>query len=454
MYDLIVIGGGPGGYEAAAHAGRLGKRVGLIEEGRVGGTCLNVGCIPAKAFLRSSRLCRELREAGAYGVLVDPGKLDMQAVVARKNRIVATLTGGVGQLLAQAGVTVLPGHARLTGRNQVEVDGQVLQAANILIATGSRPAIPPIPGIDSAFVIDSTAAFDLTEIPARVAIIGAGYIGLEFASFFADVGADVTVFEVLPQVALGCDHDVADRLRQALQRGGVTFHLSCTVAGIKGRQLSYVDSAGQRHTHSADVILNSTGRVPVVDDLGLPAAGVDFTGSGIPITDRGRTNVPGIWACGDVTGQHMLAHVATREGIVTVNNMFGRPDRIRYDAIPAVIYTHPEVASAGRTEQELSDAGIEYERTVVPMGVAGRFLIENETGNGFLKLLTGARYGEILGVHAVADMSSEFIVAAAAMIEAELCVRHAAEIVFPHPTVAEALREALRRAQQGRLSDD
>ncbi len=450
MYDLIVIGAGPGGYEAAAHAGRLGKKVALVEARRVGGACLNVGCIPAKAFLRSSRLCREFREAAAFGVQAGPPKLDMAAVVERKNRIVANLAGGVDDLLERAHVAVINGHARLTGRDQVEVGGERLQAANILVATGSQPVLPPIPGIGSRHVIDSTAAFDLTEIPARVAIIGAGYIGLEFATFFSDAGAEVAVFDLLPHVAAGCDQDVSDRLRQSLQRSGVSFHLSCRVLGIDDGQISYAGNSGQRENYSAGLILNSTGRAPVVADLGLEDAGVDFGADGIPITDRGRTNVPGIWACGDVTGHHMLAHVATREGIAAVNNMFGKPDHIRYDAIPAVIYTHPEVSSAGRTEQDLKDAGIAYQRTVVPMSVAGRFLIENEAGNGFLKLLTGAKYGEILGVHAVADMSSEFIVAVSALIEAEMTVRQAAQIVFPHPTVAEALREAIRRAEQGR----
>ena len=450
MYDLIVIGSGPGGYEAAAHAGRLGKTVALVEEERIGGTCLNVGCIPAKAFLRSSRLCRELREAAAFGVQASAAKLDMAAVVDRKNRIVTTLTRGVDDLLARAQVTVLTGHGRLTGPDRVAVDGEELQAANILIATGSRPAVPDIPGIESGRVIDSTGVFDLTDIPARVAIIGAGYIGLEFATFFTDAGAEVTVFEMLPQVAAGYDRDVADWLRQSLQRGGVSFQLSCRVDGINAAGASYTDAAGQRHAYPADLIVNSTGRVPVVADLGLAAAGVDFSAAGIPITDRGATNVPGVWACGDVTGQHMLAHVATREGIAAVNNMFGHPDRIRYAAIPSVIYTHPEVSSAGRTERELTEAGIDYQRTVVPMGVAGRFLIENDAGRGFLKLLTGTRYGEILGVHAVADLSSEFIVTASALIEAELSVRHAAQIVFPHPTVSEALREAIRCADQGR----
>jgi len=227
------------------------------------------------------------------------------------------------------------------------------------------------------------------------------------------------------------------------------WNLHGRTIGIDHGQVRYCDSSGSQQAYRADRILNATGRVPVVTDLGLEDAGVDFSAIGIPITDRGRTNVPGIWACGDVTGRRMLAHVAMREGIVAVDNMFGRPSRIRYEAMPAVIYTHPEVASAGRTEQELTDAGVAYRKTVVPMGVAGRFLIENEPATGILKLLTGAQYGEILGVHAVGDLSSEFVVVACALIETELPAPQAAEIVFPHPTVAEALREAIRRTGEG-----
>jgi dihydrolipoamide dehydrogenase len=205
----------------------------------------------------------------------------------------------------------------------------------------------------------------------------------------------------------------------------------------------YSATDGSRATAAADLVLNATGRAPVVDDLGLEQVGVDFDRRGIRTSDQGRTNVPGIWACGDVTGRRMLAHAATREGIVAVNNMFGKKDRIRYRAIPAVIYTHPEVASVGWTEEELKREGREYRKAVVPMSVAGRFLVENEGGSGLVKVLTGARYGEILGVHAVGDGSSEFIVAAAAMVETEMSAAHAGQIVFPHPTVSEALREAI-----------
>jgi dihydrolipoamide dehydrogenase len=443
MRDLIVIGAGPGGYEAAAHAGELGKRVLLVEAGSLGGACLNVGCIPAKVFLRSSRLYRECTEGGPFGVHVEGVSFDAPAVVERKNRIVATLGRGVGAKLKAAGVEVISGTARLVERHRVQVGGEQLEADNVLIATGSRPAVPPIPGISAEHVLDSDRVFDLAEVPQSIAIIGGGYIGLELATYFREVGAKVAVFEMLPQIAATCDGDVSARLLQALQRSGIDFHLSCRVLSVEEGVVHYDDGSGIEKAHAAERILNATGRAPVIAGLGLEEAGVDVSAAGIRISDQGKTSVPGLWACGDVTGQHMLAHAATRDGIVAVNSMFGISDRIRYEAIPAVIYTHPEVAMAGRTEEELTAAGIPFRKATVPMGVAGRFLIENEGGSGFVKVLVGARGGEILGVHAVGDSSSEFIVVGAALIETALTARQAAEVVFPHPTVSEALREAI-----------
>ena len=434
MYDLIVIGAGPGGYEAAAHAARMGRKVALIEKDRLGGTCLNVGCIPAKTFLRSSKLFHDISRAAAFGVRAGAVEFDMPAVVARKDRVVGTLTRGVAAMLKRARVEVITGAARLVSRNAVQVNGERYEAGNILIATGSRPAVPPIAGIRSERVRDSNTVFDLTSIPRDIAIIGGGYIGLEFACFFSEAGAKVTVYEMLPQIAAGADLEIAAHLQRTMERRGIEFRLSCPALGID--HLPHM------------LVLNATGRQPVVDGLGLEDIGVDFDRRGIRTSDQGKTNVPGIWACGDVTGRRMLAHAATREGIVAVNNMFGKKDRIRYRAIPAVIYTHPEVASVGWTEEELRSDGIPYKKSVVPMAVAGRFLIENEGGAGFVKLLTGARHREILGVHALGDASSEFIVAAAAMVERAMPVADAANIVFPHPTVSEALREAIHAAHQ------
>ncbi len=447
MFDLIVIGAGPGGYEAAAHAGSLGKTVAVVERGELGGTCLNVGCIPAKTFLRSSRLFREYREAATFGIIVNTPSFDMPALVRRKDNVVGTLKRGVAALLRDTGVEVLHGTGRVVGRNAVEVAGERHEATNILIASGSRPAVPPIPGIDGERVLDSTSAFELNQVPERIAIIGGGYIGLEFASFFHEIGTDVTVYEALGRIASGCDGDIADELAKILRRGGIKIHLSCLVQDIDGDTLRYQDDTGAQHSDAATYILNATGRAPVIGGLGLEEAGVDVSARGIRVDDQGRTNVPNIWACGDVTGRHMLAHVAVREGIVAVNSMFGRPDRMRYDAIPAVIYSHPEVAMVGRTEEELKAAAIDYRKAVVPMALAGRFLVEHVRETGLVKVLAGATHGEILGVHAIGDLSSEFIVAAGAMIEADMTLAQAGEIIFPHPTVAEALHAAILKAQ-------
>ncbi len=444
-YDLVVVGAGPGGYEAAAHAAQLGARVAIVEEDRVGGACLNVGCIPMKTFLRSARLVAECRNAAAFGVEVSGVRLDLGLVAQRKDKIVGTLTRGVEGLLQRSGVEVVRGRGVLASRSSVRVGDQTLAARNILVATGSRPMVPPIPGIDSPSVLDSTAALALREMPQSVAIIGGGYIGLEFASFFAAAGVPVTIVEMLPRIAAGADQDIANRLAQSLKRSGVTIRTSCRVTAVEGNTLRF-EEAGSADAVTADCIINATGRVPVVEGLGLAEAGVEFDRKGIRTNDLGRTNVPGVWACGDVTGRLLLAHAATREGLVAVNNMLGRPDRIRYGAIPAVMYTHPEMASVGRTEDELKAAGIEYKKALLPMGVAGRYLIENEGSPGVIKALVGARHGEILGVHALTDLASEFIVVAAQMIEMEMTVADVERVVFPHPTVGEALKAAVLAA--------
>jgi dihydrolipoamide dehydrogenase len=446
MYDLIVIGAGPGGYEAAARAGQMGRKVALIEREYLGGTCLNVGCIPTKVLLRSSKLFAEVRDGARYGIFAEGARFDLATVVARKDRVVATLTRGVEGLLKRSGVEVIRGHARLVSRGKVQVGAESYVAANILIATGSRPAVPPIPGIASPRVLDSTGILARKEVPGRLAIIGGGYIGLEFASFFSAVGSQVTVFEMLPQIAAGCDLEISRRLEQELRRGGVEIRTSARVTGIEDGVVRFQDAGGATLTQPADCILNATGRAPVVEDLGLERAGVDFDAKGIKTSEQGRTNVPGIWACGDVTGRRLLAHAATREGLVAVSNMFGPGARIRYEAIPAVIYTHPEVAAVGATEEELQARGVPYRKAVVPMSVAGRFLVENERASGMIKVLAGERYGEILGVHAVGDLASEFIVLAAAMIETEMRAAEVEELVFPHPTVSEALKAAILQA--------
>jgi dihydrolipoamide dehydrogenase len=443
MHDLIVIGAGPGGYEAAALAGKMGVRTALIEKEHIGGTCLNAGCIPTKTFLRSSRLFSECRNGDVYGVEIPSAMFNLEAVVRRKDKVVATLTRGVESLLKKNRVELIRGHATLESNQSVRIGDATYEAKNILIATGSRPATPPIPGIDSKNVLDSTAVLNLVELPDQVVIMGGGYVGLEFAGFFAATGAEVTVIEMLPRIAAGSDPDISSRLQQALKKIGVVFKLSHKVTAVEDGIVHCEDSDGKRDSVKADCILNALGRVPMVEGLGLENAGVDFDRKGIKTSDEGKTSVPGIWACGDVTGRRLLAHAATREGVAAVHNMAGKTDRIRYDSIPAVIYTHPEAASVGKTEPELQALGVDYVKAIVPMGVSGRFLVENEGESGIMKVLVGAGHREILGVHALGDLSSEFIVAAAQMIEMEMSVADAIRVVFPHPTVSEVLKHAL-----------
>lgn len=447
MYDLIVIGAGPGGYEAAAYAAGLGRKVLLIEKGDLGGTCLNVGCIPTKTLLRSAKAYAECKHAALYGV--DTGgepRFDMAKAQQRKREVVGTLLKGVAGMLKRKGVEVVQGLGTLEGPGKVRIGDADYEGANILLATGSKPAVPPIPGLDGPKVLDSTGILELETVPTSLAVIGGGVIGLEFACFFAELGTEVTVLEMLPHIAPVVDEEIAKKLMATLKKSGVRFQLSCKVTGVDGNRVSYTDSKGADGALQTDWVLNATGRVPVMDGLGLEQTGVDFDRRGIKVDLFGKTNVPGIWACGDVTGRCQLAHSATREGIVAVNNMFGRPDRMRFDAIPSVIYTHPEVANVGATEAQLKEQGIAYRKAIVPMAVAGRHLVDYAGQSGTVKVLVGEEYGQLLGVHMIGGTCGEFIAPAAAMVELELRVEDVREIVFPHPTCSEALKEAILHA--------
>lgn len=448
-YDLMVIGGGPGGYEAAAHAaGHYGRRVVLFEAGALGGTCLNSGCIPTKCLLRSARALEECRQAARFGVagVGTAPSLDLEAVQARKNRVVGTLQKGVAAMLRAAKVEVVNARAKIAAPGVVEADGRLWHGDNILLATGSAPAVPPIPGLrGNPAVMDSTGILALTSIPQSLVIIGGGVIGLELATFFAIAGTRVAIVEMLPKIAPVMDDEIGRKLLAGLKRAGITLHLGARVQGIDGHALACQDSAGQPLRLEGEVILNATGRRPAAGGLGLEEAGVAVEGRGVTTDDAGRTSVPGIWACGDVTGRCLLAHAATREGMVAVNNMFGTADSMDYSAIPSVIYTHPEVAQAGATEQALAAAGVPYDKIALPMATAGRFLVETEGQSGTVKVLAHAQTRQLLGIHAIGGNCGEFICAAAMMIGLKLTPENVARMVFPHPTVSEALREAAIR---------
>ncbi len=446
MYDLMVIGSGPGGYEAAAHAGGMGKKVVLFEMGSIGGTCLNTGCIPTKTMLKSAHLYHEAKEGGGLGIKASGIEFDMKALAARRSKVVSDLRSGVEGMLKRAKVEVVNAKATILEKGKIKANGEVYEGANILIATGGKPATPPIPGADSANVIDSTGILELDTIPASLVVIGGGVIGLEFASFFNTVGAEVTVIEMLPKIGGAIDGEMAKRLMQDMKKQGVNFCMESSVSKISDDMVTYVDKEGAEKTVSGEKILMSTGRVPVLEGLGLDQAGVVYSRTGIKCDDFGQTNVAGIWACGDVTGRCLLAHAASREGFVAVNNMFGVDDIMRYSAVPGVVYTAPEVAGVGYTEEQLKEKGIAYKKSAVPMAVAGRFTVDYPNESGQVKVLIGEEYGQILGVHMIGGPCGEIIHSAVMMVENEMTIDSIKSTIFPHPTISEALMIAIAHA--------
>ena len=450
MFDLIVIGGGPGGYLAAERAAHAGLRTILFEKRSLGGVCLNEGCIPSKALLNSAKYYTHAKHAQAYGVKVQDVTIDQKAVVARKDRVVRTLVGGVKSQLKAAGVTVVGKEAVITGRCQggfaVAADGVSYQGKRLLIATGSSPAVPPIPGVKEnlgSFVLTNREILDLQQIPEKLTVIGGGVIGLEMAAYYAAVGSRVTVVEMLDHIAGATDLQLSTMLQKELEKQGVTFLLGHRCLQVAPGSVIAQAPDGSQVTIAADKVLLSIGRRANCAGLGLETIGVDFTPAGIRTDSRGLTNVADVYAVGDVNGHHMLAHTAYREAEVAVNNMLGKADSMRYHANPSVIYTQPELASVGRTEEELRQKGVDYEVESLSMRYSGRFVAENEGEDGICKILVDKKRRTVLGVHLLGAYAGEIIWGAAQMLEIPLRVTDARQIIFPHPTVSEIIRETL-----------
>ena len=439
-YDLIVIGAGPGGYIAAERAGAKGKKALLIEKEHLGGVCLNRGCIPSKTLLYSAKLFTQAQHSQAYGVYVENPYFDLSQVMARKQKTIETLRRGIAFQMKRHHVEVVQGEATLVDRRTVQVNDSLYQADNIIIATGSSPIQPPIPGADQPHVLTSDQILDIDALPESLVIIGGGVIGCEFASFFSSVGVKVAVIEMLPEILPMMDAELATMLRKSMK--GVDFHIGCKVQCIVADNVTY-DQDGKQHTIAAETVLMSIGRKPNVASLGLEKVGVDFDQRGIKVNDRLQTNIPGIYAIGDVNTKSMLAHAASRMGEVAVNNMFGRPDVMRYQAIPWVVYTMPEIASVGLTETQAAAQGIATQTASLPMTANGRFLAENEGKRGLWKVVVDAQTQALLGVHIIGAAASELIYGAAAMIEDEFRVQDIEEVVFPHPTVSEIFKDTL-----------
>lgn len=450
IYDLIVIGGGPGGYLGAERAARGGLRTLLFEQRALGGVCLNEGCIPSKALLHSAKTYRHALHAARYGVKCENVEIDQRAVVDRRGKVIRTLVGGVRAKLKGAGVEVVMERAEIVGREgevfYVSAAGKRYAAKRLLIASGSSTLLPPIPGVQEnlgSFVLTNREVLELPEIPKEFIVVGGGVIGLEMAAYYAGVGAQVTVIELTDHIAGNADRELALLLQKELERRGVRFLLGCKCTRVEAGKAFVQEADGTERILCADKLLMSVGRQVNVEGLGLERIGVDFTKRGIITDAMGRTNVENVYAVGDVNGRHMLAHTAYREAEVAVNVMLGKPDSMRYNANPAVIYTDPELAFVGRTEEECREKGVEYEVQKLSMRHSGRFVAENEGADGLCKILIHKKRRNIIGVHLLGPYAGEIIWGAAEMIETQLRVQDARQIIFPHPSVSEVIRETL-----------
>ena len=448
-YDLIVIGGGPGGYLAAERAAHAGLKTLLMEKGALGGVCLNEGCIPSKTLLNSAKYYEHARHSAAYGVQCGDVTIDQKAVIKRKTKVVRTLVAGVRGKMRNAGVTVVLAQARIEGKDGenflVSAEGKTYAGKNLIIATGSSNVIPPLPGIRENlgdFVLTNREVLNLQEIPGRFVIIGGGVIGLEMACYYNTVGAQVTVIEMQDHIAGPTDREISAMLQKELEQKGVTFLLSHKVQAVEPGAVLAENAQGQTVTVAADKVLLSIGRRANCADLGLENIGVAWD-RGILTDEKCRTNVPGVYAVGDVNGHDMLAHTAYREAEVAVATILGQEDAMSYEANPAVIYTQPEIASVGKTEEACRAEGIDYEVAKLSMRYSGRFVAENEGADGLCKILIDRASRAVLGVHLIGSCSGEIIWGAAAMIESKMAVTDARKIIFPHPTVSEIIREVL-----------
>ncbi len=450
LYDLIIIGGGPGGYLAAERAGHAGLNTLLIEKRFVGGVCLNEGCVPSKALLYSAKVYDNALHGEKYGVTVEKAVLNHKAVIERKNKVVNTLVMGIKSKLKKNKITLVEGVAQIMGRNnegyEVQAGGNLYTGKRLLIATGSAPVTPPIPGLkeglEKGYVLTNREILDLPEVPSSLAIVGGGVIGMEMASYFNSAGSKVTVIEMLDNIAGYTDREISEILLKNYQKKGIDFKLGAKVTEIKVGTVVY-EVGGQSVTLPADKILVSIGRRPVTEGLGLEKIGVETERGRIKTDERGKTNVPEVYAAGDVNGVSMLAHTAYREAEVCINNILGKKDIMRYNAIPSVIYTNPEVGGVGETEESAKQKGIEYEVAKLSMLYSGRYVAENEGGDGICKVLIDKKYRKIIGVHMIGNYSSEIIYGAGLMIETEMRVDDIKELVFPHPTVCEIIRETI-----------
>lgn len=443
-HDLIILGGGPAGYTAAERAARGGLNTLLIEKRALGGVCLNEGCIPTKTLLYSAKIWHLAEDAKKYGIEASADQFLMDKVNARKNKVVRKLVAGIKGKMTNAGVTVVTGEGEILAPTtpqeySVKVGEETYTAPRLLLASGSETFVPPIPGLDTVEYWTSREALESKELPKSIAIIGGGVIGMEFAAFYNRVGVEVHVIEMLPEILGGMDSEMGALLRAEYTKLGVKFYLRHKVTSVapEGVTVEFEDNSFVIPTER---ILLSVGRRPVTEKLS--PLGLEMEGRGVKVDATMRTSLPGVYAAGDVTGYSLLAHTAVREAEVAVDNMLGKNAQMSYRAIPGIIYTQPEVAGVGMTEDQLKKEGISYRKHQLPMAFAGRFVAENEMANGVCKILIGED-DTLLGAHMLGNPASELIVVIAVAIERGIKAHELASVVFPHPTVGEIIKETI-----------
>jgi dihydrolipoamide dehydrogenase len=454
-FDLIVVGAGPGGYVAAIRAAQLGMRVACVEKSKtLGGTCLNIGCIPSKALLDSSEWYSVAQHRFEnHGIQVGGLKLDLARMLTRKNAIVKSLTDGVAFLFRKNRITTIQGTARLDAPGKVKVSGEKpaeLEAPAVLLATGSEPSPLPFLPFDGASVVSSTEALAFEQVPGRLIVIGGGYIGLELGSVWARLGSKVTVLEFLPGLLPANDAEVAGMLQRSLAKQGLDIHLGTKVTGAtkeKNQVKVQAETAGKAVDFQADKVLVSVGRRPVSAGLGLEKLGValeEKTGK-VRVDSRYQTNVPGIYAIGDLIAGPMLAHKASEEGIACVELLAGKAGHVNYDAIPSVIYTHPELAAVGLTEEQVKESGRAYRVGKFPFQASGRAKCLDET-EGTIKLIADAQTDRLLGAHILGPRAADVLAECVLALEFRASAEDIARTCHAHPSLAEGLGEAARGA--------
>lgn len=445
-YDVAIIGGGPAGYTAAERAAKGGLSTILFEKNALGGVCLNEGCVPTKTLLYSAKTYDNILHAAKYAVKAENPSFDLGKIIARKNKVVKKLTAGIRMKMTEAGATVVTAEAFIEGR---AADGTLTitagdaryEAANLLLCTGSETVIPPIPGLSETAYWTSREALQSKELPASLVIIGGGVIGMEFASFFNSLGVEVHVVEMLDKILGPMDRELSEMLQAEYAKRGVKFYLGHKVTGVHGTEVS-VEKNGESFTLTGEKVLLSVGRRPVTKGFGLENLGVEPFRNGVKVNEYMQTSLPNVYACGDITAFSLLAHTAVSEAEVAIDHILGKPHAMSYKAIPGVVYTNPEIAGVGRTEEELQAAGVAYQVKKIPMAFSGRFVAENEMGNGVCKLLLAAD-GTVIGAHLLGNPASELIVIAGMAIEQGMKAEVLTRFVFPHPTVGEILKEVL-----------